>query len=186
MGGNFKLMVALAALILIVSGCGDSTSRPGGSASQEKPYPWIKGPAREFLGPDGASITATFGREASKAEREQASRVIAAWMRARAARDWVKDCSHFSRRYVKSLVAEDAVKVSHGKVENCPQALAYFGSQASGDYKNTLSGPIDSLRIRGRQGYALYHGRDGRDWSVPMDREGGKWLVSIAAPVEEG
>jgi hypothetical protein len=125
-----------------------------------------------------------FGREASDVERAQASRVIEAWMRARAVKDWAEDCRYFSRRYIRALVVEDAMKVSKGKVQTCPQALAYFGPQASGDYKNTLSGPIDSLRVQKGQGYALYHGRDGHDWMIPMGKEDGKWWVAIAAPIK--
>ena len=167
--------------LLLLAGCGEADT--SGSTKEERLFPWVKGPAREFLS-GGDTAIPTFGQEATEAERAQASRMVHGWMRARAATDWAKDCSHFSRSYVKALVAEDAQQVSGGKVKTCPQALAYFGPQASGDYKNTLSGPIDSLRVQESQGYALYHGRDGRDWTIPMDREDGKWWVAIASPVE--
>jgi hypothetical protein len=144
----------------------------------------VKGPAREFLVIDGDNAVPTFGREATQAEREQASRVIEAWMHARAVTDWEKDCSYFSRQYVRALVAEDATKVTNGRVKTCPQALAYFGEAASGDYKNEMTGPIDSLRVTEGRGFALYHGRGGRDWSLPVDLENGRWLVSLAAPIE--
>ncbi len=170
--------------LVFLAGCGSSGSTGTTEEGEERLFPWLKGPAREFISEGGDNAAPTFGQEAPAAEREQASRVVAAWMRARAATDWAKDCSYFSRAYVKSLVADDATHVSNGKVKNCPQALAYFGPQASGDYKNTLSGPIDSLRVEGPQGYALYHGRDGRDWTIPMGREDGKWWVAIASPVE--
>lgn len=176
------MAVVLVALVAI--GCGGSGESSSAAAAAGKPYPWVTGPAREFLGPDGENATAAFGREASDAERVQASRVIDAWMRARAAKAWARDCSYFSRKYVQALVVEDATKVSKGKVQSCPQALAYFGPQASGDYKNTLSGPIDSLRVQKGQGYALYHGHDGHDWMIPMDRENGKWWVAIASPIK--
>jgi hypothetical protein len=126
-----------------------------------------------------------FGREAPRAEREEASRVIEGWLRARAATDWVEDCSYLSRRYRHGLVVEDAMSVSNGEVQNCPQALAFFGIAASGDYVNTLSGPIDSFRIASGEGIALYHGNDGNDWSVPMAKEAGRWWVAIAAPNEQ-
>jgi len=183
MVGRLVAAVALLLLLAAIGGCG-SDSSSSGEEQEEAFYPWVKGPSREFLVPDGDNLVQTFGREASKAEREQASRVITEWMKARAAKDWKKDCSYFSRKYIHSLVAEDATKVSGGKVATCPQALAYFGPQASGDYKNTLAGPIDSLRVRESQAYAQYHGRDGKDWIVPMEKEGGKWWVSTAAPID--
>jgi hypothetical protein len=187
MGGRLGWTAATIGLLLLGAwGCGGdgSTSTATSASDQSRPYPWVTGPARGFLGPDGENATAAFGREASDAERAQAWRVIEAWMRARAAKAWAEDCSYFSRKYIQALVVEDAMKVSKGKVQNCPQALAYFGAQASGDYKNTLSGPIDSLRVQKSQGFALYHGREGHDWMIPMDRENGKWWVAIAAPIK--
>ena len=178
------LLVALAAS-LPLGGCGgDEATDASETTASERLYPDLTGPSREFLVPDGDNAVPTFGREATKAEREQASRVVEAWMRARAVTDWKKDCSYFSRTYVKALVAEDATQVTDGRVQTCPQALAYFGEAASGDYENTMSGPIDSLRIGEGHGYALYHGRDGHDWTLPMDQENGRWLVALAAPIE--
>jgi hypothetical protein len=180
---------ALALLVVVLSGCGGGS---GGSteAAETKPplYPWLKGPTRQFLEPGGDNIVQTFGREGTKAEREQASETIEAWMRARAVQDWKKDCSYFSRAYRKNIT-EDAHGVTQGRVKNCPQALAYFKHKASGDYVNNLDGPIDSLRVgiykeQLNQGYAQYHGNDGRDWIVPVNRDNGQWKVSIAAPIE--
>jgi hypothetical protein len=175
---------ALLALLLVAAlGCGSDSST--GAETEAKPalYPWLKGPTREFLIRGGDNVVQTFGREASKAEREQLSRTIAAWMKARAAQDWKRDCSYFARSYIHSLVATDATEVTNGRVTTCPQALAYFGHQASGSYKNNLTGPIDSLRISEGHGYAQYHGSDSHDWVVPVYREGGKWLISSATPI---
>lgn len=176
--------VALVVAMTLVAGCGSSgSSGAETTAKQEALYPWLKGPSREFLIRDGDNAVQTFGREATDAEREQASRVIHAWMKARAAKAWKRDCSYFSRRYIHELVATDATKVSRGKVKTCPQALAFFGPEASGNYKNNLAGPIDSLRVGEGHGYAQYHGNDGHDWVIAVDREHGKWWVSIASPI---
>jgi hypothetical protein len=187
MGGIKKLLL----LSLFVCGMGLIAACGGGEATdgaettvkQERLYPWLKGPSREFLIRGGDNAIQTFGREATKAERERANAVIQAWMKARAAQDWAKDCSYMSRKYIHTLVATDAVSVSGGKVKNCPQALDYFGHQASGSYKNNLAGPIDSLRVGEGHGYAQYHGNDGHDWVIAVDREDGKWLIGIAAPI---
>jgi len=182
-GGRGSVLLLGLGVLLGLIGCGGSGDETQ-AASEERLYPSVEGPAREFLVRNGDNAVPMFGREATKAERDQASRVIEPWMRARAATDWKKDCSYFSRRYVKALVAEDATKITDGRVKTCPQALAYFGEAASGDYKNTMSGPIDSLRIGEGHGYALFHGSDGHDWALPMDRENGRWLVALAAPIE--
>jgi hypothetical protein len=183
---RFSLLTVVVVLCAAVgAGCGgdEATGEPEADAKQERLYPWLEGPSREFLIRGGDNEVQTFGREASKGEREQASKVIQAWMRARAAQDWAKDCSYFSRKYIHLLVATDAVSASGGKVKNCPQALAYFGHQASGDYKNNLAGPIDSLRVGEGHGYAQYHGNDGHDWVIPVDREDGEWWIGIATPL---
>jgi hypothetical protein len=201
MGGRKTVVLTCAVLLLAAAGCGgnessetsaaprarraeNSVEKPPAASETAKPHPHQRDAAKEFLGSNGENAMATFGEEASDAEWRQASRLIAAWLKARAAEDWVADCSYFSRRYRHHLVAEDAVSVSDGEVENCPQALDYFGIAASGDGKDTLSGPIDSLRVADTQGIALYHGNDGNDWTVPMNKEGGKWLVATAAPIE--
>jgi hypothetical protein len=189
-GWSWRSVCALALLLVALGGCGggSSDSTEVAEKNEARLYPWIKGPTREFLEPGGDNVVQTFGQEGTKAEREQASETINAWMRARAIQDWKKDCSYFSRAYWINIT-EDAHSVTDGKVKNCPQALAYFKHEASGDYVNNLSGPIISLRVgvfntQKKQGYAQYHGNDGMDWVVPVEKENGLWKVSIASPIE--
>jgi hypothetical protein len=195
MGGVVKLRpgIALVCALAVIVGCGSGDSSSVADKSKPRPYPWLKGPSREFLVPGGDNVVQTFGEEATMRERQRAFQVIAAWMKARAAQNWKKDCSYFSRAYKHGLVATDAVQVTDGKVTTCPAALAYFGQSASGNYKNNLTGLIDSLRvgglesIEGRQvigAYAQYHGNDGRDWVIPMEREGREWKIAKAAPID--
>lgn len=176
-------VAALIIAIFFTAGCGSGDSTVAETVGSDRLYPWLKGPGREFLIRDGDNAVQTFGREATEAEREQASRVIEAWMKARAAQDWRKDCSYFSRRYIHNLVDTDARRVTHGRVKTCPQALEYFGHDASGSYKNNLTGPIVSLRVGEGHGYAQYHGNDGHDWVIPVQREDGRWLISNASPI---
>jgi hypothetical protein len=169
-------------LLSVLYGCGGSSGDGGTGTEPERIYPWVQGPSREFLIPDGDNAVQTFGPEASAADREAASRVIHAWMRARVAEDWGADCSFFSEPYIRALV-KDANTVSNGKVTNCPQALDYFGEQASGTSGNTLMGPIDSLLVRGNRAFAQWHGPE-EDWILPLRKEGGQWKVDIASPLE--
>ncbi len=176
--------VALVLAIALASGCGSGeSSTVAEPAGKQRLYPWLKGPSREFLVREGDNAIQIFGREGSKAEREQVSKVIQGWLKARAAQDWAKDCSYFSRKYIHMLVAEDAVHASKGKAKNCPQALAFFGHLASGSYKNTLTGPVDSLRVGEGHAYAQYHGNDGHDWVVPVEKEGGEWRITVSTPL---
>ena len=178
------LGLTLVVMVALATGCGSGdSSTVAETSAQSRIYPWLKGPSREFLIREGDNAVQTFGREATKAERDQASRIIAAWMKARAAQNWEKDCSYFSRGTIHSLVDTDARYVTRGKVRTCPQALEYFGHEASGNYKNNLAGPIDSLRIQEGHGFAQYHGNDGHDWVVAVQRENGKWLISSTTPL---
>jgi len=195
--GEIAKFLVVGALLLATAvplGCGSSGPMNAGDtlAKASRPYPWLKGPSREFLVPGGDNAVQTFGEEATPKERAEATVVISAWLRARAAKDWSKDCSYLSRAYAKAIAA-DAHGVTDGKVkETCPAALAYFKGNASGNFVNTLSGSIDSLRVGEGQGvegdftnfaYAQYHGNDGKDWIVPLEREAGEWKVSKAAPL---
>jgi len=184
-------MAALVVGLTLLAGCGGDRDSGSSSESSNPLAGYPEGPIREFIIPGGDNAVPEYGREATPRERWQASRVIQKWMRARAARDFGEECRLFSRGYIRALVAEDAEIVSEGEVKTCPQALAYFGSEASGDFKNTLAGPVDSLRVPGidpaqpasNQGFALYHGKDGTDYVIPVEREDGRWLVAKAAPL---
>lgn len=184
------LMLALAAWAI---GCGEDTSTGSGAdvtTGEEREYPWVTGAAREFLIPGGDNLIQTFGEEASAAEREEASKVVHIWMKARVAEDWVTDCKLLSREYLKVLL-KDVRGVTEGRVTTCPRALEYFGDAASGTSGETLTGPIDSLRIRspedtqtGWYAWAQWHGPKGIDWVLPLEREEGTWKVSVAAPLD--
>jgi hypothetical protein len=175
------MLLALAASAI---GCGGDSS--SGAETESKPqrlYPRLHGPSREFLLPGGDNVVQFFGQEAPAAEREDVSRVIHAWMRARVAKDWAEDCKYLSRVYSRAIV-NDARSVSEGKATNCPQALAFFGPQASGTSGNTLTGPIDSLRVRGVKAFAQWHGPNQIDWILPLRNEDGTWKVESASPAE--
>ena len=188
MGSKVGGGLMLIALIVLAVGCGDGASS-GAEASDEtsgkseRPYPSVHGPGREFLIPGGDNLVQTFGDEASSGERARASQVIQAWMKVRVAKNWATDCKYLSRGYSKALV-KDAHEVSKGKVTNCPQALDYFGPDASGTSGNTLTGPIDSLRVKGPRAFAQWHGPQQIDWVLPMRIEGETWKVESASPIE--
>jgi hypothetical protein len=177
-------MCVLLVSLAVLPGCGGGSGT--GGETETKParmYPRVHGASREFLLPDGDNAIQFFGKESSPAEREEASLVIHAWMRARVAEDWKADCKYLSAGYSKTLI-EDAKSVSGGKATNCVQTLAFFGDEASGTSGNTLTGPIDSLRVRGNRAFAQWHGLHQIDWILPMRIEDGAWKVESASPVE--
>ena len=36
---------------------------------------------------------------------------------------------------------------------------------------------IAAFRVNGDRGFALYHGKNGKNYAVPLEKEGGKWKV---------
>jgi hypothetical protein len=189
MGEKVKLWwgIALLALIVLPTGCGQDSSAGAqeetAAAKEQKWEPRVSGPSRGFLIRGGDNAIEFFGHEATPAERERASRVIHAWMRARVAKDWARDCKYLSRIYSRRL-ANDARGVTHGKATTCTQALRFFGDEASGTSGNTLTGPIDSLRVRGVRAFAQWHGPHRIDWILPLRNENGSWKVEAASPIE--
>ncbi|HEX3040915.1 MAG TPA: hypothetical protein VHP56_02345 [Solirubrobacterales bacterium] len=195
MEGKGGLIGGLVLLVLAVAvvGCGGGSSTAastGETAGDDQPFPNVQGVAREFLLPGGDNLVQTFGEEASATEREKASKVVHVWMKARVAEDWAADCKYLAEEYVRELVW-DALGVSHEKVTNCHEALAFFGTASSGTSGNTLTGPIDSLRVRAtkvgnteEEAYAQWHGPKGIDWVLPMRKELGGWRIYSASPLE--
>lgn len=195
--GKSKLWIGIMLLSLVATAgaCGGPRGDRTGSGTTDPLALYPKGPTREFIIPGGDNAVPEYGREGTRAERHQASRMIQGMMQARAAKDFIEECRYFSRRYIRALVAEDAELVSEGKVGTCPEALDYFGWKASGNFRNTLTGSIDSLRVPSSreshakaviEGFAMYHGKDGIDYVVPLHREAGKWWVAGAAPLSRG
>lgn len=194
MGENWGAVGVLLVLALAAwgIGCGEDSSTgagSGGTTNEEREYPWVTGAAREFLIPGGDNLIQSFGEEGTAAEREEASKVVHAWMNARVAEDWVADCKHLSRGYLQSLL-KDVRGVTEGRVTTCPAALEYFGDAASGNSGRTLTGPIDSLRVKGPEdteteweAWAQWHGPKGIDWVLPLEREEGTWKVDNASPI---
>jgi hypothetical protein len=173
----------LFALILLV-GCGGSGGQAETTAKPAKLYPWLKGPTREFLVRGGDNAVQTFGSEASPAERVAASDVVEAWMRARAARKWAADCGYLSRSAVKS--AYEAAAFGGGReASGCASAVGAREADApSSELAFNMKGPVASLRVGEGHAYAQYHGKEGRDWIVPLMKEDGEWKVTSLYPFD--
>jgi hypothetical protein len=181
---NAKAVSILAALALaLVAGCGGSSGGQTDTGSQSAAlYPWLKGPSREFLVAGGDNVVQTFGREATPKEREDASKAIATWMRARAAGQWAKECEYMDRTIVASTEGQ-AFYVSKGKAKGCAASVGTFGAKETAKERAfNMTGTVDSLRLGEGHGYAQYHGSDGEDWVVPVTREGGEWKVASLEP----
>jgi hypothetical protein len=188
MGGTRRLLLALglltAALLLVgCGGGGDSTT----SASKEKTVDWSEyppGPTRQFIVPGGDNAVQTFGREATPAERKQVTKVTQAWLHARAAKNWAKDCGYLATSSVKYAESSASYMAQH-KVSGCTKALGVMAVKGQPvSLKYNMAGGVVSLRLGEGHGYAQYHGNDGHDWVIPVTREGGVWKITTFDPLD--
>src|SRR5918995_1479815 len=143
---RLRAKLALASIAaLLIGGCGGGDSTTGSDGGSEAPrlYPALKGPTREFLVPEGDNVVQIYGREATKAEREQVSRVIEAWMRARAEKRDAVECTYLDPANVESTLTS-ASYMAQRKVKSCADALAVLAKNGyRGPRANNMTGPID-------------------------------------------
>lgn len=190
MGIKTGLSIALLTAVLIavlVAGCGSggSSSSSGStssadstSSSNDSSSTGTTEASAEFVKPGGKNKIAKFGQEAEATEREAASSVLEENLQARAAGDWSTQCSSLTASAKKEVEEGAALQ---GVISGCAKELeaqAEPASQTKAIRANTMTGPIAVLRIKGNKGFALYHGTKGKDYAIPMEKEGGEWKVA--------
>lgn len=170
-------------LVVVVAGCGGSapsTTQAEVGKGQLAGYP--KGPTRQFIIPGGDNAVQLFGHEATAAERRQASAIVEGWLRARVRGEWGKACAYMEKR-LNSYAVVTGSEVSGNHLTTCARGFAALTHNA-GKPRYNIKGGVVSLRVKGSQGYAQYHGTEGEDWILSMQREGGRWKVANLYPLE--
>lgn len=173
-----SVVVILIGLLGVIAGCGggDSSSSSGSSPSVSSD------PSAQFIkkGGKGNNTYAEFGEEAPAEEREVANVVVVESLKARAAGDFQAQCETLGQKGIQSI--------PNAKTQqDCVKALKQFGeplSKTKYGRRDTLSGAIAVLRVEGDKGIALYHGNDGNDYEIPLEKEGGVWKVSSVFSTE--
>jgi hypothetical protein len=173
------LVLLLALIAATLGGCGrsGSSSPSGGTEAAATP------PEKPFKGP--AEIT-KFGKPGSPSDLQAASKVLAENLEAREDGDFAKQCA--------SLNAETQAEITGAtqpaeQASECPtklKALAEPLKQTAGVRKDTFDGSIDEIRVKGAKAWALYHGSEGKNYSIPLQREEGSWKVGSIATTEIG
>jgi hypothetical protein len=72
-------------------------------------------------------------------------------------------------------------------VGECPsklEAMAKPFNKTAEIRKDTFDGTIDEMRIKGTKAFALYHGNDGKNYSIPLQQEAGGWKVGSIVTTE--
>jgi len=170
-------------LIVLPVGCGggsstdtSASSQPSGSTGgSETTKSSDTAPGKAGNSGFSASKLAEFGKEASQSELESASEVLAENLKAREAKDWAGQCASLSAQVVKRVENEGPALGAK------PGCAAHLEEQASSApsilFKDTLTGQIAALRVKGNSASALFHGNDGKNYLMPMRMEDGEWKV---------
>lgn len=174
------LFIVAMLMAALVAGCGggdsDSSSDSSSSATTSTGTSSEVEASAEFFKPGSKNQFATFGSEAGAGEREAASSVLEENFKARAAADWATQCSSLTISAIKKIEQGAAPVGVKGCVKGLEaQALPLVKSQPV--RINTLTGPIDALRVEGNKAIALYHGTKGVDYAIPLAKEEGEWKV---------
>jgi hypothetical protein len=109
-----------------------------------------------------------------------ASEVVTESLEARESAEFDVQCETLSLKGIEEIPGAE-------KRQDCPKALKTFASPLSNTKearKNTLVGPITALRVKGDRGYALYHGNNGKDYAVPLEKEDGSWKAASVHDTE--
>jgi len=202
MRGVSKLLFALAILAALASAltaCGgsesdSSTASPAtqestgitttdGNGGQGSEGGGDSG-SSSFRTPGGDNSIQNFGEEGDAGEVAAATAALGTFMKARAKDEWEQVCGSLAKTAVAPL-EELAGNSPQLKGKGCGALLAaIIGPTPSSTRVNTLIGPVASLRFKGDQGFALYHGPKGVNYFIPMAKEDGEWKVGSLAPTE--
>jgi hypothetical protein len=186
MGGKQRIAVVLVGAVLLAAfavGCGGSNSSSDSTSGSSEASGKFA-PNTKFTATGVNAAIVHFGQEADAAEREAASKVLEENLRARAAGEWAKQCATLSAGAIKQLEQEAA---HAGLKKDCAKSLEYGSEPANvteAIRADTMTGPIDVLRIKGSKAWALYHGAKGKDYAIEMIKEGGEWKVVALVTTE--
>jgi hypothetical protein len=176
-----KVLAAIVALVIIavIVGCGGSSDLTTGNGTSEAGETSSSAePSREFLRPGSKNTAVKFGEEADADDLEQASAILTESETSRAAGDYAGQCKTLSAAVVKEIESGSSAKT-------CTADLTALAKGAPASVRViTLTGPIDALRTDGSRGYALYHGKEGKDYVMPMTVEDGEWKVGSLLETE--
>ncbi|HVV91266.1 MAG TPA: hypothetical protein VHB53_12285 [Solirubrobacterales bacterium] len=173
--------MGLIALLVTLSAAACGGGSQGGSSGADSASAVSAEPSAEFMGQHGNNSFARYGELAPAEEREAASHVLERNLRSRAAGDWSAQCATLTKAVVDEI--EERARLLQID-EGCALDLKAEAEPVPKSVRaDTLNGPIDVLRIDGNEAYALYHGKHGLDYAMPMKKEDGVWKVASEVTV---
>ena len=168
------VLIVAAASAMAAAGCGGGSSSDANEPEASK----------TFLIAGNENKIPRFGEEADEEEREAASAVLEENMAAREAHDLEPQCSSLTAGAIKRAEEEAAFREPGPGCEPNLEELGTPWSITKEIRENTMTGPIDALRVKGDRAWALYHGAKGKDYAVKMEKEDDEWKVDSLTTTE--
>ncbi len=141
------------------------------------------GHAAPFVAPESDNSVPTFGSEANTSERSEAEANLRAYLVDRAAHDWAKACTYLAASVRQGYEKLASSSAKSGAKPTCARTLPTLAPIVAGVPANPLTGHLLSLRVHGANAFALFYGPGHQQYMVPMNREGGGWRPTQAAPI---
>lgn len=178
--GVWIALVAVGVVcVLVLSACGggSSSSEGTGSAAAEGGEP-----SAAFAGKGENGELATAGTESSVQEREVASLVVEESLEARAAEDFAGQCETLAPELLEALEKRGSKGILK---KSCAESLEAMAKRAvPGSFKNTMVEPLAAMRVNGNLAFAFYHGAEGKNYVMLMEKDGTEWKVASLAEQE--
>jgi len=160
-------LIALAALALLVAGCGGGDDGSGSGESTA-----ANGAIDELGGAAAVAKAEEFGSEASDPEARSAEAALLGYYEAKAEGEWSKACSY---------LAQD-LRQLYGrfyKEKGCAAFVEKTTERLSADERAALTElEVESVRVEGDSGYVVYTNAEGSRQAKPIEEEGGAWKLS--------
>ena len=141
------------------------------------------GGAEQFIVPGADNTIQEFGSEATGSESEEIATALHNFLDARARGNWHAACAYLAPSTVRSY-EKLLAKSSKIKDKNCAGVLEAITSPATVGKLREEAAAVDvgSVRVKGRQAFAIYTGPGGAVVAVSVLNENGVWRVgSITA-----
>jgi hypothetical protein len=148
---------------------------PSGSSAKGKA-------GKTSVAQENATIVRTYGTAGSNSDRDQAAQVAALFLSARAAGNWTGACSNLAAS-LRSQLEPYAQTTTGSPTQRCANALRGYEAKLSQAARQSQAEVHAlSLRVKGDEALLIYRNGAGRQYDIPMLREGGEWRVGAIAP----
>ncbi len=169
--GPKRLVAAIAVLLALLApaatGCGGGGDGEGGSGS---------------TGAAGSGSSAEgFGSEASGAQAKQVEAALHDYLDARAAGEWKQACSYLTKG-IRKVFGRLAAGSKQAKGSSCADFLASSNENVSSSQRaRQAKVDVESVRVKGDQGYILYEESGGSRYAMPVAEEAGGWKLAAGS-----